>query len=129
MPDNRQAPLESGKFKKMSAIKSYRSKRPNKHLSSAFDIRRFFMPNVDKIVKNVMHEISDGKSAVRETMSAALRNQEIVIAQNKRLIDLLEQISAKLAHARDAAPALPAVEPAALCPSPLQNALAEKEEE
>lgn len=60
------------------------------------------MPNVDKIVKNVMHEISDGKVAVRETMDTALRNQDIIIAQNKRLIDLLEQINSKISLQRDA---------------------------
>lgn len=54
------------------------------------------MPNVDKIVKNVMHEISDGKAAVRETMTSALRNQEVIIVQNRQIIDLLEKINGKL---------------------------------
>lgn len=79
---------------KLPASKSVRSRRQEQDSSSAFDIRRFFMPNVDKIVKNVMHELSDGKIAVRETMNSALRNQEIMIAQNKRVIDLLEKLNA-----------------------------------
>lgn len=81
---------------KLPASKSTRSRRQEQESGSAFDIRRLFMPNVDKIVKNVMHELSDGKIAVRETMNSALRNQEIMIAQNKRIIDLLEDLNANL---------------------------------
>lgn len=59
------------------------------------------MPNVDKVVKNVMHEISDGKTALREAVRATLRNQEIIIAQNKHVIGLLEQINCKLGPQRE----------------------------
>lgn len=81
--------------------KSRRVKQPREVCGPVFDIRRFFMPNVDKVVKNVMHEISDGKTALREAVRATLRNQEIIIAQNKHVIGLLEQINAKLGPQRE----------------------------
>lgn len=82
------------------------------------------MPNVDKIVKNVMHEISDGKVAVRETMNAALRNQEIIIAQNKRVVNLLEQICSSISQKRDADTA-----ESAFVSTPLQSALVMEDDE
>lgn len=65
------------------------------------------MPNMDKVVKNVMHEISDGKTALREAVHATLRNQEVIIAQNKHIIGVLEQINAKLGSQRDTPKLLP----------------------
>lgn len=87
----------SDKLKKFSELRASREKRDNFKLTRALDLRRFFMPNIDKVVKNVMHEISDGKAAVRETMFSALKNQEIIIAQNKCITNLLAQINDKLA--------------------------------
>jgi len=63
-------------------------KRRRRSIVKAMNLRRFFMPNIDKLVKNLFAEIADGK----EIMKNAVRNQEIIIAQNKQLIDALEQI-------------------------------------
>lgn len=96
MPDTLKG-NSSEKLKKISETNSLRAKRDNFKLTRALDLRRFFMPNVDKVIKNVMHEIADGKAAVRETMTSALKNQEIIIAQNKRMTNLLAEINDKLA--------------------------------
>lgn len=86
----------SDKLKKFSETNLLRAKRGDFKLTRALDLRRFFMPNIDKVVKTVMHEISDGKAAIRETMFSALKNQEIIIAQNKCITNLLAEISDKL---------------------------------
>jgi hypothetical protein len=67
-----------------------------RRISAVFYKRRFFMANIEKIAKSMMHEISDGKVALHESFTAYLRNQEIIIAQNKHIIDTLEAINQKL---------------------------------
>ncbi len=54
------------------------------------------MASIEKIAKSMMHEISDGKVALHESFAAYLRNQEVIIAQNKHVIDTLESINQKL---------------------------------
>lgn len=85
-----------GKLKKLSSKQPLRGTRYEFSLSRALDLRRFFMPNIDKVVKTVMHEVAEGKVAVRETMCSVLKNQEIVIAQNKCITNLLAEINNKL---------------------------------
>lgn len=105
MPDNTKAVNRNHhKLAKVPAEKPSRTKRHTEQSNdTSLDIRRLFMPNVDKIVKNVMHEISDGKAALREIMKSALHNQEIIINQNKNIISLLEELARqqKSDHARE----------------------------
>lgn len=54
------------------------------------------MANIEKIAKNVMHDVADGKVILQESLTAYLRNQEIIIAQNKHMIDTLESINQKI---------------------------------
>lgn len=47
------------------------------------------MPNVDKLVKNLFNEIDETK----RILQTAVRNQETVISQNQRMLELLTQIN------------------------------------
>lgn len=100
---------------KTSPVAAGKSGRPQKtvpSLGQTLDIRRFFMPNVDKLLKNFMHEVNDSKSVVREGMAAALKNQATMIKQNECIIQLLTDINTTLCFQRDqSAPAERTVEP------------------
>lgn len=96
MPDSQPQTNLPVTVKDLSKTPSFRAKRAKFNIARALDLRRFFMPNVDKIVKTVMHEISEGKTAVREIMFSSLKNQEIIIAQNKCITNLLAEINDKL---------------------------------
>ena len=50
------------------------------------------MPSVDKIVKAVLEEIRQATAQV----SAVVRNQETIIAQNDKMADLLQKINRTL---------------------------------
>jgi hypothetical protein len=65
-------------------------------LSAVFHKRRFMMANIEKIAKNMMHDVADGKAILQESLTAYLRNQQIIIAQNKHIIDTLECINQKI---------------------------------
>lgn len=46
------------------------------------------MPNIDKIVKALLHEMTES----REVMKTGIRNQELIIQQNQQIIDALDKI-------------------------------------
>ncbi|WP_199883810.1 hypothetical protein [Anaerosinus massiliensis] len=54
------------------------------------------MASIEKIGKNIMHEIADGKVSLQEAFRIYQRNQDIIIAQNKHIIDTLEAINQKI---------------------------------
>lgn len=54
------------------------------------------MASIEKMAKSLMHELADGKTALAEKSEALLRNQEIIIVQNRNIIQLLENIDKKI---------------------------------
>ena len=60
------------------------------------------MPNIEKMAKSLAHELGDTREEMNVKMGSALKNQEIIIAQNKKLIELLGCINQKLTVAEKA---------------------------
>lgn len=99
MPKSSSAETKERAHPLPSTAKAHKEKRHRQAKPQSFDIGRFFMPNIEKMAKSLGHEFSGAREELRSGMSASLRNQEIVIAQNKKIIELLEGIHRTLCQA------------------------------
>ncbi len=89
--------------KKLRPINEQEKKTSTKHKSNNqnFDIGRFFMPNVEKMAKSLAHELSDTREELNVKAACALKNQEVIIAQNQKIIELLGCINSKMNSAQN----------------------------
>lgn len=81
-------PAQSKKSAKPSAPPKYKRQHRLRNIVDTLTLRRFFMPNIDKIVKALLHEMTES----REVMKSGIRNQELIIQQNQQIIDTLAKI-------------------------------------
>lgn len=87
MPKRHKAPKQSKKPVATASLQ-HKKKHRSRSIMKPLSLRRFFMPNIDKIVKSLLNEMEESK----EVMKAGVRNQEKLIQQNDQIIDTLEKI-------------------------------------
>ncbi len=91
MSNRHKAPKKSNKSVVTASIQHQKKHRSRK--ANSFSLRRFFMPNIDKIVKALLSELEESK----EVMKTGIRNQERLIQQNQQIVDSLEKIYSSIA--------------------------------
>ncbi|MEG6586572.1 hypothetical protein [Dendrosporobacter sp. 1207_IL3150] len=92
MPKHKKARPEQPEKPKTKDKKKRKKKHRRQKLFESLDLRRFFMPNIDKIVKALFNQMDES----REVMRAAVRNQELLIQQNQMIVESLEKIYAAM---------------------------------